>query len=68
MHAHTHTPKNNNIDICMVLIVTDIDECETLSHNCDSEANCTNTPGSFTCECDEGLRGDGINCFGKLAV
>ena len=33
----------------------DIDECSDGSDTCDSNATCTNTAGSFTCECNAGL-------------
>ena len=32
---------------------------------CDGNAVCTNTPGSFTCACNEGYSGDGITCTGQ---
>uniref|UniRef100_A0A0G4FSX3 EGF-like domain-containing protein n=1 Tax=Chromera velia CCMP2878 TaxID=1169474 RepID=A0A0G4FSX3_9ALVE len=40
----------------------EVDECATGSHNCAAHATCTNTNGSFTCACPEGLDGDGIAC------
>ena len=33
-------------------------------HNCDSYANCTDTDGSFICECTSGFSGDGVTCQG----
>ena len=30
----------------------DIDECANGSHTCDASATCSNTPGSFDCNCD----------------
>ena len=47
-----------------VFICTDIDECAEQSP-CDGNAVCTNTPGSFTCACNEGYSGDGITCTGQ---
>ena len=44
----------------------DIDECVTGTHNCNERANCTNTNGSFTCQCKEGYTGDGIECEGMI--
>ena len=35
----------------MFLFVTDVDECEY--HDC-GQGECTNTEGSFLCECHEG--------------
>lgn len=47
------------------LLLTDIDECSTNTHNCSLNANCTNTDGSFKCVCKEGFTGDGNSCSGK---
>ena len=43
---------------------SDIDECATAKHNCDSNAECTNSDGSFTCACKTGFTGDGVQCQG----
>ncbi|KAF7145440.1 hypothetical protein RHSIM_Rhsim04G0095200 [Rhododendron simsii] len=38
----------------------DIDECENPNlNNCDGNATCTNTPGSFNCSCNPHYIGDG---------
>ena len=50
----------------MIFIVPDIDECDTNQHNCTENAVCINTPGSYTCECEEGFEWDGKKCLGKL--
>ena len=51
-----------------ILNDTDNDECENRrTHNCHSSATCTNTLGSFSCNCDVGLVGDGVICQGKLS-
>ena len=38
---------------------TDIDECSLGTHSCDSNAFCTNTIGSYTCDCPLGYDGLG---------
>ncbi|MEZ4294970.1 MAG: EGF domain-containing protein [Polyangiaceae bacterium] len=41
----------------------DIDECaDGALNDCNPNATCTNTPGSFLCECNQGYAGDGITC------
>ena len=35
---------------------SDIDECKEGTHDCHIDADCDNTPGSFTCECKQGMR------------
>ena len=37
-----------------------MDEC--LSDPCHSNATCTNTAGSYICECNTGFSGNGFNC------
>ena len=39
----------------------DINECDKHTHNCHLNGNCTNTEGSFICDCSIGFDGDGIN-------
>ena len=57
--------------ICIAVIQTlfsscsDINECELSSLNdCDGNADCTDTIGSYTCSCNPGYEGDGFNCTG----
>ena len=46
----------------------DVDECVDGSHMCDSNGNCTNTDGSYICDCHVGYNGDGYNCSSKLQL
>ena len=48
--------------------ITDIDECADSSDNCDANAACTNTGGSFTCACNTGYSGNGVTCSGKILI
>jgi hypothetical protein len=41
---------------------TDVDECATNKDNCDTNATCTNSPGSFSCACTAGYMGNGVAC------
>ena len=41
----------------------DDDECENGLHNCDINADCTNTIGSFECTCKDGFIGNGKTCI-----
>ena len=43
----------------------DIDECSEGTDDCDDNALCTNSPGSFDCECNSGYDGTGQSCSGK---
>ena len=50
--------------------VVDVDECTDETDNCDANAACTNTDGSFTCACNTGYSGDGTTdgtaCTGDI--
>ena len=51
-----------------ILFPSDKDECSKGSHNCHAKAICTNTDGSFTCTCDIGYNGNGVNCTGMTKI
>ena len=53
---------------CILLMLLDIDECSNGSHDCDVNANCTNTNGSHSCTCKEGYTGKGESCQGKIRL
>ena len=41
---------------------TDINECELGVDQCTTNATCSNTEGSYECNCNTGFTGDGISC------
>ncbi|WP_437586227.1 LamG-like jellyroll fold domain-containing protein [Sorangium sp. So ce1000] len=47
---------------CQSGTCTDVNECALGTDNCDANAACTNTTGSFTCACNAGYEGDGVTC------
>lgn len=50
-------------------VIADIDECESaVSNNCNVNALCTNTEGSYVCRCQRGYEGDGILCNGTMLL
>ena len=42
----------------------DVNEC--INDPCGFNANCTNSVGSFLCDCQSGYEGNGTNCTGNL--
>ena len=49
--------------------ILDIDECANRQDNCDKNAICTNSPGSFTCDCvADGYFGNGTICLRKDVI
>ena len=58
----------SNLTHILKILSLDIDEClKESSHECDLNATCINTPGSYTCLCRNGNTGDGKTCAGTLA-
>ena len=45
---------------------SDMDECASGLHNCNVDATCDNTAGSFDCKCNTGYTGNGMNCTGRV--
>ena len=46
----------------------DVDECSNGNDPCYSQATCSNTDGSFTCNCNSGYSWNGTSCQGRLFV
>ena len=44
---------------------TDIDECDLDTDMCHQQATCTDTEGSYSCTCNSGYSGNGLECNGK---
>lgn len=49
---------------CMCDFTSDINECLIGTHNCHDVAECSNTNGSFYCNCTPGFIGNGTYCQG----
>lgn len=47
-----------------VIYLSDIDECNSTGWPCSDDALCTNTEGSFICDCYSNFTGDGMECSG----
>ena len=45
-----------------VVMFLDVDECAEGSHDCDVNAYCNNTVGSYQCTCKPAYYGNGKNC------
>lgn len=43
----------------------DVDECALGLAHCHADAECTNTHGSYKCNCKQGFLGDGIHTCAK---
>ena len=45
---------------------TDMNECLTKMDNCNENAECSDSVGSFLCACSAGYAGDGVTCNGEF--
>ena len=61
-----HFVHNSSLLYCALFVIAvDANECTSGDDDCDSNAACTNTIGSFTCACNSGYTGDGQSCTGE---
>ena len=51
---------------CFSFYILDMDECKLNISDCDVNANCSNTLGSYKCTCKVGYTGDGHSCSGNF--
>ena len=51
-----------------VNLYSDHDECSDNSHECSVNAYCTNTIGSYKCQCNTGFKGKGRKCHGMFTL
>ena len=49
----------------LLYLPSDVDECTIGTHNCDENAKCTDTDGSFECSCITGYYGPGDICYSE---
>ena len=49
------------------LVLLDTDECSNGDNNCDTNAQCDNTVGSYSCTCNAGYSGNGETCTGRYS-
>ena len=61
----TFFPSNKAVPTTEPPTTPDINECETGTAECDVNAACINTVGSYRCECESGFTGDGKSCVGE---
>lgn len=61
---YTQIEVHTYVQVLMFSILSDIDECSSDDYPCSLNAHCTDTIGSFTCECGEGYSGNGFMCDG----
>lgn len=61
--------ETNMISDMFLILTTDIDECANPEANdCETNAVCNNTEGSYSCSCVSGYKGDGKNCTGNCCL
>ena len=54
------------LELTNTIFISDVNECVSGTDNCDANAVCTNTNGSYICTCNAGYEGDGVTCTGNF--
>ena len=58
----------HKVIVVVFYMFPDLDECTTNSFDCDPNAACQNTKGSYTCGCKSGYTGNGKICDGNKLI
>ena len=53
------------VEANFAFVSSDINECLTETHGCPARSSCINTPGSYSCVCEEGFMTFGDRCKGN---
>ena len=59
---------SSSTDKNILFSLVDINECKLNTDECDINASCNNTEGSYQCTCNSGYQGTGLTCVGKRVV
>ncbi|KAG8443948.1 hypothetical protein GDO86_009224 [Hymenochirus boettgeri] len=54
--------------ILVSILAKDVDECMMEIHQCDIQALCTNTPGTYSCQCRDGYMDNSLAKLGTMCV
>ena len=70
MYCHCFCSLDIQHSFMLSFCVTDIDECSGSTFDCVALSNCSNTNGSYRCDCIDGYEWDSTNttCQGRLPV
>ena len=52
----------------IIFLIIDGMDCTLGLDDCDEQATCIDTIGSYTCNCNSGWTGDGLSCEGKFTL
>ena len=66
VRQYTEQHNGSNKRLVCALDTLAINECALGTDNCNANAACTDTEGSFTCSCNSGYQGDGVTCTSMI--